>query len=85
MATFGFLNSGMKRDTGSVRRSFPSSISIRIATPVTGFDIDAMRKIASLRIGVFASTSIRPCASKCAMRPLRDTIVTAPVICPASV
>ena len=31
----------------------PSSISIRIATPVTGFDIDAMRKIASLRIGVF--------------------------------
>ena len=52
IATLGFLNSGMKRDTGSVRRSFPSSISIRIATPVTGFDIDAMRKIASLRIGV---------------------------------
>ena len=74
----------MKRDTGSVSRNFPSSISIRIATPVTGLDIDAMRKIASLRIGVFASMSISPCASKCAMRPLRDTIVTAPEIWPES-
>jgi hypothetical protein len=76
----GFLNSGMKRVTGSVRRTFPSSISIRIATPVTGFDIDAMRKIASLRIGVLCSRSMSPCASKCATRPLRETIVTAPVI-----
>ena len=68
----------MKRDTGSVSRSFPSSISIRIATPVTGFDIDAMRKIASLRIGVFESMSIRPCASKWAIRPRRATSETAP-------
>ena len=74
----------MKRDTGSVSRSFPSSISIRIATPVTGFDIDAIRKIASLRIGVLPSRSIRPCASKCAIRPFRDTMVTAPEIWPES-
>ena len=75
MATFVSLNSGMKRDTGSVSRSLPSSISIRMATPVIGFDIDAMRKIASFRIGVFASRSISPCASKCATLPRRDTIV----------
>ena len=72
----------MNCDTGSVSRSFPSSISIRIATPVTGFDMDAIRKIASFRIGVLDSMSIRPCASKCATRPLRATIVTAPEICP---
>ena len=70
----------MNRDTGSVSRSFPSSINIRIATPVTGLDIDAMRKIASLRIGVLLSMSIKPCASKCATRPLRATTVTAPEI-----
>jgi len=84
IATFAFLNSGTKRDTGSPRRSFPSSISIRMATPVIGFDIEAMRKMASLRMGVLASTSIRPCASKCATCPLRETIVMAPVIWPAS-
>ena len=74
----------MKRDTGSVSRSFPSSISIMIATPVTGFDIDAMRKMASLRIGVFESRSMTPCASKCAVRPRRATSVTAPASCPES-
>ena len=73
----------MKRDTGSVSRSLPSSISIRMATPVIGFDIDAIRKMASFRIGVFASRSIKPCASKCATLPRRDTIVIAPVICAA--
>ena len=71
----------MKRDTGSVSRTLPSSISIMIATPVTGFDIDAMRKMASLRIGVFDSRSITPCASKWATRPRRATSVTAPASC----
>jgi len=51
---------------------------------VIGFDIDAMRKIASLRIGAFFSRSIWPCASKCATLPRRDTIVIAPVIWPSS-
>ena len=64
IATFVSLNSGMKRDTGSDRRTFPSSTSIRMATPVTGFVIEAMGKMVSLRIGAFASMSISPCASR---------------------
>jgi hypothetical protein len=40
----------MNFDTGSLSRTLPSSSSIKIATLVTGLDIDAMRKIASLRI-----------------------------------
>ncbi len=79
-ATFVSLNSGMKRDTGSLRRIFPSSTSIRMATPVTGLLIDAMRKMPSFRIGVFDSRSIIPCASKCAIFPRRVTTVTAPAI-----
>ena len=59
----------MKRDTGSERRTFPSSTSIRMATPVTGLVIEAMRKMPSFRIGVFDSRSIIPCASKCATFP----------------
>ena len=54
IATFVSLNSGMNRDTGSVSRTFPSSTIIMMATPVTGLVIDAMRKMPSLRIGVFA-------------------------------
>ena len=50
-----------------------------MATPVTGFDIDAMRKIASLRIGVLCSRSIEPAASKYATFPRRATMDTAPV------
>ena len=62
IATFVSRNSGMKRDTGSDRRTFPSSTSIRMATPVTGLVIDAMGKIVSFCIGAAASMSIRPCA-----------------------
>ena len=45
------LNSGMKRDTGSFSRTFPSSIIIITATAVIGFDIEASRKIPSFGIG----------------------------------
>ena len=79
-ATLVSLNSGMKRDTGSVRRTLPSSTSIRMATPVTGLLIDAIRKMPSLRIGAFDSRSVIPCASKCATLPRRATTVTAPAI-----
>ena len=79
-----FLNSGMNREIGSVRRTLPSSIIISVATPTTGFVIDMMRNIAFVAIGFFASISINPCASRCAMRPLRATRVTAPEKLPAS-
>ena len=50
----------MKRDTGSVRRTFPSSTIIITATAVIGFDIDARRKMPSFGIGFFDSRSCRP-------------------------
>jgi adenylyl- and sulfurtransferase ThiI len=84
MATLVSLNSGTNLDTGSVRRIFPSSTSIRIATPVIGLDIDAIGKMASRAIGRFDSRSITPCASKCVTWPLRATTVTAPEISLAS-
>ncbi len=79
-ATFIPLNSGMNRDTGSVSRSLPSSTIIITATAVTGFDIEASRKMPSFGMGRLVSMSMRPCASWCAMRPLRTTIVTAPAM-----
>ena len=84
IATCVSRNSGMKRDTGSDRRTFPSSTSIRMATPVTGFVIEAIGKMVSFRIGASASMSMRPCASKWATCPRRATTVTAPEICFAS-
>ena len=53
----------MKRDTGSVSLTFPSSIIIRMATPMTGFVIDMIAKMPSFAIGFFASRSICPNAS----------------------
>ena len=50
----------------------------KIATPVTGLDEEAMRKIASVVIGRFVSRSMRPCASKCATFPRRAMAVTPP-------
>ena len=69
-ATLSPFISGMNFDTGSVSRTLPSSIIIMIETPTTGLVIDMMRKIASFCIGLRDSMSIRPCASRCAMRPL---------------
>ncbi len=71
-------------DTGSVMRSFPSSIIIMIARPVTGFVIDAIRKTASFVIAFFVSVSVTPVASRCAIRPCRATSVTPPEISPAA-
>ncbi|MEJ0039326.1 MAG: hypothetical protein WDO68_25270 [Gammaproteobacteria bacterium] len=78
------LNDGMNFETGSVSRTLPSSTSIRIAVPATGFDIEATRKIVSFCIGFFEAASITPCACRCTMRPLRATSVTAPVMSPAA-
>ena len=75
----------MKRETGSLSLTFPSSTSIRMATPVTGLVIDAIAKIVSFCIGWSASISIRPWASKWATRPRRATTVTAPEICFAAI
>jgi hypothetical protein len=44
-------------DTGSPSRSRPSSTSSMTATLVTGFDIDAIRKIVVERIGRLAPAS----------------------------
>jgi len=74
----------MNRETGSVSRIFPSSTSIMIATPVIGFDMDARRNRLSFAIGFFVSTSMTPCASKCAILPRRATSVTAPATLPAA-
>ena len=49
------FHSGMNFETGSWRRTFPSSIIIRMATPTIGLVIDMMRKMPSLTIGFFAS------------------------------
>ena len=73
-ATFIPLNSGMNFETGSFSRTFPSSIIIRMATPVTGLVDEAMRKSVSfahrlLRVDVHhapAPRSGRPCP--CARR-----------------
>ena len=73
----------MNFDAGSVSRTLPSSIIIMIETPTTGLVIDMMRKMASFGIGFRDSMSIRPCASKWAMRPFRATSVTAPEKLPA--
>ena len=62
-ATRRLVNSGMKRDTGSSRRTRPSSTSVRIAAAVTGFEEEAIANKASLRMGVFATGSRNPWAS----------------------
>ncbi len=68
----------MNFETGSLSTSFPSSSSIRIETAATGLVIDASQNSVSVFIGLFASTSAMPCASKCTTFPLRSTRVTAP-------
>ena len=78
------LNSGMKRDTGSARRTLPSSTIISTAAAVIGLDVEARRKMPSFGIGFLDSTSIRPCASRWTILPRRATSVTAPDGDPAS-
>ena len=50
-STRRFASSGSRSSTGSSSRSLPSSTRIIAATAVTGFVIDAMRKIVSRRYG----------------------------------
>ena len=61
-ATVVFANAGMKRLTGSLRPSLPSSTSDRIATLVIALVCDAMRKIVSVVIRRPASLSLQPTA-----------------------
>jgi len=53
MATVVCLKAGRYFETGSVSSSRPSSSRIATATVVIAFDIEAMRRITSLRIGTF--------------------------------
>ena len=70
----------MKRLTGSVRVSFPSSISARIATLVSALVWDAMRKIVSGAIFVPASLSAQPTARSYTGLPSWSTRPTAPLM-----
>ena len=59
-ATVVFENAGMNFDTGSLSRMSPLSTSIMMATDVTAFDIEAIRKIVSVVIGTCCSRSAMP-------------------------
>jgi len=83
-ATVVCLNAGRYFETGSVSRIRPSSSRIATATVVTAFDIDAMRRITSWRIGRFFSTSIFPYVSKCTSFPARVMTVAIPAMRPSS-
>ena len=50
-------SSGMWRSTASASESLPSSCSIMIAVPTSGFVIEAMAKMPSRGIGVFFAGS----------------------------
>jgi hypothetical protein len=83
-ATVVCAYAGMNRETGSESAIAPSSTSIMIATLVTAFDWDAMRKIASMDIGRRASRSAMPTAVTYATCPCRATSTTAPARLPSS-
>ena len=51
------------------------------AADTIGLVIDAISKMVSVVIGVSASLSRQPCASRCTTSPRRATSVTAPAIC----
>src|SRR5215467_8981719 len=78
--TLGFLNSGKYLEIGSSRRNLPSSYSIITATLVIGLDMEQMRKMASLRMGLLASRSSEPCDLNQTTLPWRATRVTAPAM-----
>ena len=65
-------------------RTFPSSTSIMMATPVNGLVMDMIWKIESVRIGFFSSIFCQPTACRERIAPLAATSVTAPEICPLS-
>jgi hypothetical protein len=80
-----FANSGAQRVIGSVRESRPSSISIRAATVVIGFVIEAMRNRVSRAIGAPVSRFRLPWQSSWTISPFRQIRVTAPARSPASI
>ena len=59
----------------------PSSTRMSAAVLVIGLDIEAMRKMLSVRIGVPASRSWLPKAFRYSTLPWRATRATAPAIC----
>ncbi len=77
-ATVVFAKAGMKRLTGSARRTWPSSTSIMTAALVMAFDCEAIRKIESTRIGSFASRSRQPSAFSYTVCPSWSTTATRP-------
>ena len=83
-ATVLLANAGMKRETGSSRRTLPSSTSIMTPTLVTALLCEAMRNSVLDRIGEFRSRSAAPTTVRCASRPSRSTSITAPAILPLS-
>jgi len=64
VATFILARAGKYLPTGSERESLPSPWRIVTPTETIGFVIEAMEKIASRVIGVLASGSRKPTASK---------------------
>ena len=60
--------------------SLPSSCSMSIAAPVTGFVIEAIQNSVSGVIGRFAATSAKPVLSRCSTLSFATTTVTAPAI-----
>jgi len=70
---------------GSFSSILPSSTNINAATEVIGFVMEAMRKIVSREIGLFASKSRQPTQVLMASAsPSRHTNVAAPASSPAS-
>ncbi len=61
----------------------PSSSIISSDAAATGFDMEAMRKMVSVFMGLVFSASMKPWALRCTILPLMATSVTPPVISPA--
>src|SRR5690606_27326558 len=77
-------NDGMYFETGSSRRSRPSSTSTMVAAASNGFRVEAVRNRASVRRGVRFSRLAYPSARLYAICPWRATIITMPATRPSS-
>src|SRR5262245_14247377 len=77
-------SSGAHPAIGSSRSKRPSSSSVNAHTVVTGFVIEAMRKIVSRSTGAPDTRSRRPTVTICRTAPFRQTSVAAPASAPAS-
>src|SRR4051794_41162381 len=79
------VSSGTYRSAGSSSESFPSSRSLRIATAVKLFVIEAIRNTVSRSTGALAATSRRPATPACASSPSTTMPQLAPGTCACSV